>query len=101
MQTQKLIGIAAAGIADAAAVEKAFETLKTYDWGADRAPLVPLERAVVAALRDAKARAALEARLAAVLETDAPRDAKDVVCRHLRVLGDRRVRADVGPTLDG
>jgi len=87
MQTQKSTDTAAVAAADANSLDQAFEALKTYDWGADRTLLLPLEDAVVAALADAEARAALEARLAGVLETDAPRDAKDVVCRQLRVLG--------------
>lgn len=82
MKNQHLTALAATD-----AVDRAFEALKTFDWGDDRAALVPLENAVVAALRDEKARAALEARLAAVLDTNASRDAKDVVCRHLRVIG--------------
>ncbi|MBN1422325.1 MAG: HEAT repeat domain-containing protein [Planctomycetes bacterium] len=82
---------------DGAALDGAFEALKTYDWGADRAPLKPLDDAVVVALGDAAARKALEARLAAVLETGVSRDAKDVVCRKLRILG----TADSVPTLAG
>ncbi len=72
---------------DAAALDKAFEALKTYDWGADRKVLKPLEDATVAALSDTAVRESLEARLAAVLKTNASRDAKDVVCRKLRVIG--------------
>ena len=100
MQTRQLTRKAAAAVApavtaDAAALDQAFEALKTYDWGADRKVLIPIEDAVVAALGNAGARAALEARLVAVLETDASRDAKDVVCRQLRILG----TADSVPTL--
>ena len=82
---------------NAIALDTAFEALKTYDWGADRKVLDPLKDAVVAAHGNAKARAALETRLAAVLKTNAPRDAKDVVCRHLRTLG----TAACVPTLAG
>ena len=78
---------AASGADDTAALDQAFETLETYDWGADRQALLPLEDAVVAALGNAEARTDLEARLAAVLESGASRDAKDVVCRQLRILG--------------
>ncbi len=92
MNTQPLIATP-----NAAALDNAFEALKTYDWGADRKVLDPLKDAVVAAHGNAKARAALETRLAAVLETNAPRDAKDVVCRHLRTLG----TAACVPTLAG
>jgi len=100
METQKMTRsnvAAGAPQVDAAALDKAFEALKTYDWGADRAPLKPLDDAVVVALGDGAARKALEARLAAVLKTDVSRDAKDVVCRKLRILG----TADSVPALAG
>ena len=83
--------------ANTAALDAAFEALKTYDWGADRKVLDPLEDAVVASHGNAEARAALETQLAAVLETNASRDAKDVVCRHLRTMG----TAACVPTLAG
>jgi len=82
--------IQTAGLAappDAAAVDKAFETLKTYDWGQDRSVLAALDEAVAATHGDAAARKSLETRLAAVLKTDASRAAKDVVCRHLSLIG--------------
>lgn len=82
-----LTSAAGAPAVDAAALDKAFDALKTYDWGGDAKALDPLHNAVVAALADKSARKTLEARLAAVLETDVPRDAKDVVCRALRTLG--------------
>jgi HEAT repeat protein len=72
---------------DKAAVDKAFETLKTYDWGADRNLLSPIDEAAVATRDDAAARKDLEIRLAAVLKTDASRDAKAFVCRKLMVIG--------------
>lgn len=65
----------------------AFDALKTYDWGADSTPLKPIEDAIVASHGDAAARKELEARLAAVLKSDAPRDAKDYVCRKLMQIG--------------
>jgi HEAT repeat protein len=79
------------------ALDKAFEALKTYDWGADRNALKPIDEAVVACLGNAAARKALEARLAAVLKTGASRDAKDCVCRWLRICG----TAESVPTLAG
>ncbi len=88
---------AGAPLEDAAAMDKAFEALKTYDWGADRKPLKPIYDAVVDTLGDTTARKALEVRLAAVLKTGASRDAKDVVCRALRTMG---TAASV-PTLAG
>jgi HEAT repeat protein len=72
---------------DKAAVDKAFETLKTYDWGADRKLLGPIDDAVAATHGDAAARKELETRLAAVLATGASRAAKDFVCRALRTIG--------------
>jgi HEAT repeat protein len=72
---------------DAAALDQAFEALKTYDWGAERKPLVAIDEAVVATRDDAAARKALEARLAAALKSDIPRDAKDNVCRTLKTMG--------------
>jgi hypothetical protein len=68
-------------------VDKAFEVLKTYDWGTDRDLLKAIDDAVVASHKDAAARKELEARLAAVLKTDASRAAKDYVCRKLSLIG--------------
>jgi len=82
---------------DPAALDKAFEALKTYDWGKDRSALQALDDAVAAAHGDAAARKALETRLAAVLGSDAPRAAKDVVCRQLSLVGS----AEAVPALAG
>jgi HEAT repeat protein len=68
-------------------LDQAFEALKTYDWGADPKLLNPIDEAVVATRDDAAARQELEARLVAVLKTEVSRDAKDYVCRKLRVIG--------------
>jgi HEAT repeat protein len=68
-------------------LDQAFEALKTYDWGADRNALNPIGETVLATRENAEARGALETRLAAVLATDVSRDAKDVVCRWLMVVG--------------
>jgi HEAT repeat protein len=72
---------------DTAAVDKAFEALKTYDWGTERDILNPIDNAVVATHGDAAARKELETRLAAVLGTGASRAAKDYVCRTLKTIG--------------
>jgi len=53
--------------ADSAAVDKALETLKTYDWGADRNALKPIDQAIIATHGDAAARKALEKSLVDVL----------------------------------
>ena len=68
-------------------LDQAFEALKAYDWGVDRKVLEPINEAVLATSDDAGARKELETRLAAVLKTDVPRDAKDFVCRKLRTIG--------------
>lgn len=68
-------------------LDKAFDALQDYDWGADRSVLNPIDEAVVATHGDAAAREQLESRLAAVLKTDVSRDAKDFVCRKLMVIG--------------
>ena len=84
---------------DPESLDKAFAALKTFDWGTgitipapgkppeDRGVLAPIDAAVIAAHGDAAAEKALEARLAAVLKTDAPRAAKDYVCRKLVMIG--------------
>jgi HEAT repeat protein len=78
-------------------LDKAFEALKTYTWGQDRNLVKPLEDAVIATRGDAKARKELEARLAAVLTTEATYDAKQFVCRVLMLVG----TATSVPTLAG
>jgi HEAT repeat protein len=68
-------------------LEQAFESLKTYDWGMDRHLLDPIDEAVVKTHSDPAARKQLESQLLAVLQSNAPRDAKDFVCRQLRTMG--------------
>jgi HEAT repeat protein len=68
-------------------LDAAFEALKTYDWGADRGLLDPIDEAIVASHGEASARRELEARLVAVLTEDVSRDAKDFVCRKLMIVG--------------
>ncbi len=69
------------------AIDQAFEALKTYDAGSSRAALVPINDAVVAAMRDEPGRVQLEARLAAVLAAGVPAVAKAYVCGKLRLIG--------------
>ena len=78
---------AAVGQTDSAAVDQAFETLKTYDWGADREALKPIDQAIIATQSDAAARKALEKRLVDALASGISRSAQDYVCRKLRVVG--------------
>lgn len=68
-------------------LEQTFEALKTYDYGVDRHVLDPLDEAVVKTRNDPTARKEIESRLLAVLQSNAPRDAKDCVCRLLRTMG--------------
>ncbi len=72
---------------DSTAVDKAFEALKTYDWGADRNTLNPIDEAVVATQGDAAARKELELRLLDVLKGDVSRSAQDYVLRTLKTVG--------------
>ena len=68
-------------------LEQAFEALKTYDYGADRHVLDPIDEAAVTTRNDLAARKDLESRLLAVLRSSAPRDARDYACRQLRTIG--------------
>lgn len=68
-------------------LEQAFEALKTYDYGIDRHALDPLDEAVVTTRNDPAARKDLELRLLSVLQSHAPHDARDYVCRLLRTIG--------------
>ena len=72
---------------DESELNKAFEALKTYDWGMDRNLVKPIDEAAVAVRGNPAASKELETRLAAVLKTGATRDAKDFVCRELMVIG--------------
>ena len=72
---------------DKAALENAFTALKSLEPGQDLKVLKPLDDAVIAAHEDAAVRKDLETQLAAILKTDAPRTAKDYVCRKLMVVG--------------
>ncbi len=76
---------------DQAAIDKAFEALKTFDWGVNHQKFLellgPIEDAVPATHGNAAARKELEIRLAAVLPTQASRAAKDYVGRKLAIIG--------------
>ncbi|MBN1508213.1 MAG: HEAT repeat domain-containing protein [Sedimentisphaerales bacterium] len=93
--TRLTLAFGAAGLAtaravaqtDSAAVDSAFATLKTYDWGADREALKPIDDAIIATHGDAAARQALEKRLVDALVGGLSRSAQDYVCRKLRVVG--------------
>ena len=67
--------------------DQAFEALNTYDWGVEPKVLAPIDEAVIQTRGDAAARSDLESRLAAELQSGAPRAAKDYACRQLRTIG--------------
>ncbi len=99
MQTQTGIAsaLAAAGVVlnstvakaapDQAAVEKAIDNLKTFDFGADRNIVDPIAEAVVANYGNAEANKQLAASLVGVVKGDGTRDGKDYACRVLRIIG--------------
>jgi HEAT repeats len=68
-------------------LDQAFEALKTYDWGQDPKVLNPIDEAIVATHGDAAKRQELENKVTAALKTELSRDAKQVLCRHLMVIG--------------
>lgn len=68
-------------------LDQAFDALKTYDWGADPKVLNAIDEALVSTHGEVAARKDLETRLNAALKTAATRDAKDYICRALRVIG--------------
>ena len=82
-------GMATAAVAqaDSAAVNKALETLKSYDWGSDREALNPIDQAIIATHGDASSRKRLVKSLVDVLSGGISRSAQDYVCRKLRVVG--------------
>ena len=68
-------------------LNEAFESLKEYDWGTDKAPLAPIDDAVAASHGDEAARKDIERQLLKWLESDISRDAKDYICRKLALVG--------------
>ena len=83
-----LAGTAAtAAVVDEEGVDKAFEALKTFDWGADLKTLVQIDEAVMATYGNAAARKELETRLVAVLKSGPSRSATDYICRTLKTIG--------------
>ncbi len=77
-----------------AAVDAALELLETYDWGADRNALKPIDQAIVATQDDAAGRKKLEKSLVDILAGGISRSAQEYVCRRLRVIGtDQSVKA--------
>lgn len=81
-------------------LNQAFDALKTYDWGVDPQVLRPIDEAIVATHGDSRAREELEKRLIDVLNGDAPRAAKDFVCRQLKIIGSGGAVATLAAMLD-
>ena len=75
---------------DSAALDKAFGTLKTYNWGDDPETLKPIDQAIIATHGNAAARKELEKRLVDVLTGGISRSAMDYVCRRLRIVGTKQ-----------
>lgn len=72
---------------DGAALDRAFNALKSYKFGSSRAALEPIDKAVAGCGDDPRARRKLEQRLAGLLQTDVTPLAKEYVCRKLAVIG--------------
>ncbi len=68
-------------------VDKAFESLKTFDAGSSRGALMPLDNAVIASIGDAAARKELEHRLLAALQTVGSVPAREYICGKLHLIG--------------
>lgn len=68
-------------------LDKAFEALKSLDWGKDLKDLKPIDDAIAAAHKDEAAHRDLEKRLIEVLKSDATVDAKGYACRKLLIVG--------------
>jgi HEAT repeat protein len=80
-------------------LDKAFEALKTYDWGIDPNVIRPIDEAIITTHTDAAARKDLETRLIAVLKTEAPQAAKGAVCRALKTIGTAAAVPALAPLL--
>src|SRR5262245_28618219 len=68
-------------------LDKAFEALKTLDWGMDLGVLAPIEDAVTGAHGKPDLTRDLEQRLIAALKDEISRDARGYLCRKLAVVG--------------
>lgn len=91
------------GLALAAArestLEEALAVLRTFEIGGSRRALAPIDEAIAASRGDPPARADIEARLAAVLASDASSDAKDHVLRRLGTIGTAASIPRIAPLL--
>ncbi len=73
--------------ASAAAMQQAFDALRTYGPGSPRGSLVGLDEAVTRSTTDPTLARELEARLLGVLEARPPVEAVDYICRKLALIG--------------
>jgi len=69
------------------ALDKAFEALRTYEWGSDRSALQVIDNAVAAAHGDAAVAKSIESRLAERLTSKPSPAAQDYICRQLSLVG--------------
>ena len=81
---------AQAAQADPAALDAAFATLSTYEWGPQRDALLPIDQAAARCHADPATREALQTRLIQVLESNASLAAKGYVCEVLAAIGTAR-----------
>lgn len=72
---------------DAAALDAAFEALRTYDQGSSRGALMPIDEAVMASLDDKAARKELEQRLVTALKHGGSAVAREYACSKLAMIG--------------
>lgn len=69
------------------ALDKAFHSLKTYQWDTPRETLAAIDQAVAGAFDRPDRQKELEKRLAAQLGGNLPDAARDFICRQLRLIG--------------
>lgn len=80
-------------------LDTAFEALKKFDWGSDLGALSPIEDAVVSAHGKPDMAKEIESRLAAALQMELSRDAREYVCRKLAVVGTAASVPAIAPLL--
>lgn len=68
-------------------LDKAFEALKTYDFGPGRKDLDPIDKEITATAGDAAKQKAIETKVAAALDTEISLAAKQFCCRKLMQIG--------------
>jgi HEAT repeat protein len=68
-------------------LDKAFEALKTYDFGPGRSALNPIDQQIAATAGDAAKQKEIETKVAAALDTEISLAAKQFCCRKLMQIG--------------